>query len=269
MGLEKIIKKEQVKEPQKGTNVLLQAYNKGLGEIPWELFNSASFALLNSKIFLSSQKYRSEVVRNYIKGRINKSEQKEKIDTAKAAYLYGHLYKEEISPYLFDFFMQTVGFNAVGLLTTSPYFVYLPFLSGEVGFLESLITAGLLGSITRTAWTVGRISYDCLRKENVKDIMPLKEKIKSAFKKRSVALGIGAIPFLGGIFGYSTQMIHSEYKTDKELGDFLLDDSLYGIEKRIPIIKRARKKILNKIYKGSLHIDSHGTNKNNWDKGVR
>ncbi len=268
MGLEEITKKEWEKEPQKGLNVLLQLCNKGLGEIPWELFNSASFALINSKRFLSSQKYRSEVVKNYIKGRVNKAEQKGKISTAKADYLYCHLDKEKISPYLFDFFMQTVGLNAVGLLTMGPYFVYLPFLSGETGFWCSVLRAGLLGSITRTAWTVGRISYDCLKKENVRERMPFKEKIKSVSKKRAIALFVGIWPYVGAL-AYPCQMIHSEYKTDKELGDFLLDDSLYGIEKRIPIIRRARKSILNKIYKVPLNTDDYGTNKNNWDKRIK
>ena len=172
---------------------------------------------------------------------------------------------------MLDFFMHTIGLNAIGLLTTGPYFVYLPFLSGEIGLMGSFLTAGLLGSITRTAWTVGRISYDCLRKENVKDKMPLKEKIKSAFKKRSVALGVGAIPnilFPIGPFGYLIQMIHSEYKTDRELGEFLLDDSLDWIEKRIPIIRKERKRILNKIYKVPLNTDDYGTNKNNRNKRV-
>ncbi len=254
MGLEEITKEELEKGQQKGINVLLQVYNKGLGEIPWEFFNSASFALINSKRFVSSPKYRSEVAKNYIRGRINKAEQKGKINTTKADYLYGHLDKEKISPYLFDFFMQTVGLNAVGLLTIGSYFVYLPLFSGEIGPMDAFIRSKILGSITRTAWTVGKISYDCLKKEDVKDRMPFKEKIKSAFEKRSVALVIGAIPsfifiFPIGPFGYPIQMIHSEYKTDKELGDFLLDDSLYWIEKRIPIIRRVRKKIINKIYK--------------------
>ena len=271
MGLEEITKKEFGEEPQKGINVLLQLYNKGLGKIPWEIFNSASFALMNSKRFVSSQKYRPEVVKNYIRGRINKAEQKGRIKTSKADCLYGHLDKEKINPYLLDFFMHTVGLNAVGSLTIGPYFVYLPFLSGEISVMDSFIRAQLLGSITRTAWTVGRISYDCLKKENVEDKIPFKEKIKSAFEKRSVALVIGAMPsFIVpiGPFGYLIQMIHSEYKIDKDMGDFLLDDSLYGIEKRIPMIRRVRKKIINKIYKDSLHIDSYGTNKNNWDKGV-
>lgn len=268
MGLEEITKKELGEEPQKGINVLLQLYNKGLGEIPWELFNSASFALINSKRFLSSQKYRSEVVKDYIRGRINKAEQKGRIKTSKAVYLYGHLDKEEISPYLLDFFMHTIGLNVAGL-SLGCYFVYMPFFSGEVGFWGSVLQAGLLGSITRTTWTVGRISYDCLEKKDVKNSMFFKERIKSAFGKRSVALGIGTIPFFGGILGYPAQMIYSEYKTDKELGDFLLDNSLYGIEKDMPIIKRIRKGVINKIYKDSLHIDSYGTNKNSWNKRVR
>ena len=271
MGLEEITKKEFGEEPQKGINLLLQLYNKGLGEIPWEIFNSASFALINSKIFVSSQKYRSEVVKNYIRGRINKAEQKGRIKTSKAVYLYSHLDKEEISPYLLDFFMQTVGLNAIGSLTIGPYFVYLPFLSGEISVMDSFIRAQLLGSITRTAWTFGKISYECLKKENVRDRISFKEKIKSAFEKRSVALVIGAMPsFIVpiGPFGYLIQMIHSEYKKDKELGDFLLDDSLYGIEKKIPIMERVRKWIINKIYKDSLHIDSYGTNRNNWNKGI-
>jgi len=261
MDLEEIIKKEQVKEPQKGLNVLWQLYNKGLGEIPWEIFNSTS-------MFLSSQEYRTEIVKNYIMGRINKAEQKGRIKTSKVNYLYGHLDKEKISPYLFDFFMHTIGLNAAGV-GLGCYFVYMPFLSGDAGYLKSFITAGILGSITRTVWTAGRISCDCLRKENKKDKTSIKEKIKSAFEKRSVALGIGIIPYLGGLFGYPTQMIYSEYKKDRELGDFILDDSLYGIEKKIPAIRRVRKKIINKIYKDLMHVDIYGTNKNNRDKRVR
>lgn len=247
MSLEDITERELKKGSQKALNTLWYLYNKGLGEIPWEIFNSAS-------LFLSSEEYISEVAKNYIRKRINKAEQKGRINATKADYLYSHLDKEKISPYLVDIFMHTFGLNALGLVTIAPYFVYGPLRSGDIGCGEAFIRAQIIGAITRTVWTTGRIIYECLRKENIKGMNSFKEKFKSSFKKRSIALKIGAIPNLIpfipiGLFGYPIQMIHSEYKTDKDLGDFLLDDSLYEIEKRIPIIKRIRKNILNKIYK--------------------
>ena len=249
------------------TTIAAKLYN-GFVNAPAGILNAGYNTLKNSYKFIVSEDYRSEKVKDYIRGRIYKAEQKGRISTARADYLYGHLDKEEISPYMLDLFMHTIGLNAIGSLTTGPYFVYMPFFSGEVGFWGSALRAGILGSITRTAWTIGRISYDCLEKKDVKNSMPFKERIKSAFKKRSVAFGMGNIPFFGGILGYPAQMIHSEYKTDRELGDFLLDDSLYGIEKEMPIIKRIRKWVINKIYKDSLPTYSYGTNKNNRNKGV-
>ncbi len=163
--------------------------------------------------------------------------------------------------------MHTVGLNAAGF-GLGCYLVYMPFLSGDAGYLKSFITAGILGSIIRTAWTAGRISYDYFKREKNGERIFFKEKIKSIFGKRSVALVVGTAPYLGGLFGYPAQMIYSEYKTDKELGDFILDDSLHGIEKRMPIVKNIRKKVINKIYKGLIHINTYGTNKNNRNKRV-
>jgi len=247
---------------------------KGFIHIPNNIFDLGYEKIKNTYRFIVSDTYRSEKVRDYIRGRIYKAEQRGRISTARADYLCGHLDKEKISSYLFDFFMHIIGLGAIGSLTTGLYFVYLPFLSGEISGINAFIRSKILGSITRTAWTVGRISYDCLKKEDVKDRISSKERIKSAFEKRSVALIIGTIPnfipiFPIGLSGYPIQMIHSEYKTDKELGDFLLDDILYGIEKKMPIIKRVRKKIINKIYKDLAHTNFYGTNKNNWNKRVR
>jgi len=248
------------------TTIAAKLYN-GFVNAPAGILNAGYNTLKNSYKFIVSEDYRSEKVKDYIRGRIYKAEKKGRISVTKADYLYGHLDKEEISPYLLDLFMHTIGLNAAGS-GLGCYFVYMPFLSGEIGLMGSFLTAGLLGSITRTVWTVGRISYDCLGRKKNGERIPLKEKIKSAFGKRSVALGVGTIPFLGGLFGYPAQMIYSEYKTDKELGEFLLDDSLYWIEKKVPSIKDNRKNILNKIYKDLIHTNSYGKNKNNWNKGV-
>jgi len=240
---------------------------KGAINIPNKFFNSGYEKIKNTYRFIVLDNYISGRVSDYIRGRIYKAEQKGRISTARADYLYGHLDKEKISPYLLDFFMHTVGLNAAGF-GLGCYFVYMPFLSGDAGYLKSFITAGILGSITRTAWTAGRIFYDYIKREKNGEIISFKEKIKSVFGKRSVALVVGTAPYLGGLFGYPAQMIHSEYKTDKELGDFIFDDSLYGIEKRMPIVKNIRKRVINKIYKGLMHINIYGTNKNNRDKRV-
>ena len=240
---------------------------KGFINIPSNIFNLGYGKLKNSWRFAVSDNYRSERVKDYIRGRIYRAEQKGKINTAKADYLYGHLDKERISPYFFDFFMHTAILNVVGWGPT--YILYKYYSAGAIspGVLASLLI--FLGPIQRTGWTIGGMVYDYFKREKNGERISFKEKIKSIFGKRSVALVVGTAPYLGGLFGYPAQMIYSEYKTDRELGDFLLDDSLYWIEKRMPVIKRARKRILNKIYKAPLNTNEYGKNKNNRDKRVR
>jgi len=240
---------------------------KGFINIPSNIFNLGYGKLKNSWRFAVSDNYRSERVKDYIRGRIYRAEQKGKINTAKADYLYGHLDKEKISPYLVDFFVHTAVLNVVGWGPT--YILYKYYSAGAIspGVLASLLI--FLGPIQRTGWTIGGMVYDYFKREKNGERISFKEKIKSIFGKRSVALVVGTAPYLGGLFGYPAQMIHSEYKTEKELGEFLLDDSLYGIEKRVPIIRRVRKRVLNKIYKVPLNTNDYETNKNNWDKRVR
>ena len=246
-------------------SIAFRLYN-GAINIPNKFFNSGYEKIKNTYRFIISDSYRSESVRDYIRSRIYKAEQKGRISTARADYLYGHLDKEKISPYLVDFFVHTAVLNVAGWGPT--YILYKYYNAGAIspGDLASLLI--FLGSIQRTGWTIGRMVYDCLKKENSRDRMPLKEKIKSVFNKRSIALFAGTWPYVGAP-AYLIQMIHSEYRTDRELGEFLLDDSLYGIEKRIPIIRRARKRILNKIYKVPLNTSNYGTNKNNRDKRIK
>jgi len=238
---------------------------KGFINIPSNIFNLGYGKLKNSWRFAVSDNYRSERVKDYIRGRIYRAEQKGKINTAKADYLYGHLDKEKISPYLVDFFVHAAVLNVAGWGLT--YLLCKYYGAGAIspGVLASLLI--FLGPIQRTGWTIGRTVYDCLKKENTRNGMPLKEKSKSAFNKRSIALFVGIWPYVGAI-AYPCQMIHSEYKTEKELGEFLLDDSLCEIEKRVPIIRRVRKRVLNKIYKVPLNTNDYGTNKNNRNKRV-
>ena len=281
MDLEEIIKKEQVKEPQKGLNVLWQLYNKGLGEIPWEIFNSTS-------MFLSSQEYRSEVVKDYMKKRIDSAEKRKELDSAKAYQFRKYLKDEKISPYLLDFFMHTVGLNVAGL-GLGYYFVYMPLFSGNTGFLESVVRAGITGSITRTAWTAGRMYYDYSRKNDIKDKISFKEKVKLAFQKRSVAFWEELWPFWG-VTAYAKQMYRSECEINKDFGEFLIKDIRNSIESKIPPLKYVRRGLNNtcrfskslvnstkkdiefyfdKIYKDLMHIDTYGTNKNNRDKRIK
>ena len=247
------------------TTIAAKLYN-GFVNAPAGIFNGGHNTLKNSYKFIVSEDYRSEKVKNYIRGRIYKSEQKGRISAARAAYLHGHLDKEKITPYLVDFFVHTAVLNVVGWGPT--YILYKYYSAGAIspGDLASLLI--FLGPIQRTGWTIGRMVYDYFKREKNGERISFKEKIKSIFGKRSVALVVGTAPYLGGLFGYPAQMIYSEYKTDKELGDFILDDSLHGIEKRMPIVKNIRKKVINKIYKGLIHINTYGTNKNNRNKRV-
>ena len=271
------------------TTIAAKLYN-GFVNAPAGIFNGGHNTLKNSYKFIVSEDYRSEKVKNYISGRIYKAEQKGRISTARADYLYGHLDKEKISPYLFDFFMHTVGLNLAGF-SLGCYFVYMPLFSGNAGFLESVARAGITGSITRTAWTTGRITYDCLRKlsEERQDKTPLKEIIKSSFKERSVAFWEELWPFWG-VTAYPKQMYCSECEISKEFGEFLINDIRNSIESKVPPLKYVRiglnnayrfsKSFINntkkdiefyfdKIYKGPLHINNYGTNKNNRDKRIK
>ena len=246
MDLEEIIKKEQVKEPQKGLNVLWQLYNKGLGEIPWEIFNSAS-------IFLSSQEYRSEVVKDYMRKRIDSAEKRKELDPAKAYQFRKYLKDEKISPYFFDFFMHSVGLNVAGL-GLGYYFVYMPFYSGNTGFLESVARAGITGSITRTFWTGGRIICECVRKvvKERPNKTQLKEIINSSFKKRSVAFWEELWPFWG-VTAYAKQMYRSECEIHRDFGEFLIKDIKNSIESKIPPLKYVRVG-LNNAYRFSKSL---------------
>lgn len=236
MDLEEITKEELKKEPQKGINVLLQTYNKGLGEIPWEFFNSASFALINSKRFVSLPKYRLEVAKNYIRKRIDNSEEKNRISKEEADYLRSHI-KDNASEYVIDLFVQSIGFNLAGQIPAL-FENYIPLFSGELSFRDFLIRSALIGMALRKSWTIGRIIY--YKKEGG---------LKSSIKKRSTALYWETVPFAGSFMGYLSKMIYSEYEAENRLGRFLLDDHLYGIEKILPPVKKLKRFIFKKIYK--------------------
>ncbi len=69
------------------TTIATKLYN-GFVNAPAGIFNGGHNTLKNSYKFIVSEDYRSEKVKNYIRGRIYKSEQKGRISAARAAYLF-------------------------------------------------------------------------------------------------------------------------------------------------------------------------------------
>jgi len=202
-----------------------KAYNKILGDIPYEIelrLTSFDYKKAASNIwkFISSEKYRSEIAKEYVHGKINTWEQRKRLELVEANNLRTQLESEVTSSYLTDIFVHATFKLADWSI--------IPFASAlyAYGTLDFIEVGGLVisaGPIMRTVYTGSRMVYDKLRPNNSK---------KSA--SRLVALGIGIIP-LAGNAAYPIQMIYSGSTKDRELGKFLLYDTFSRAGEKIPV----------------------------------
>lgn len=235
-----------------------KAYSWLIADIPYEidlrltLFDYKK-AASNVWRFISSEKYRSEVAKNYVHDRINVWEQRKKLEHEEADYLRAFLETEATSGYLADLFVhgafKVIDWSILGIAAGLYTF-------GVTDSKES-IGLGLWGSpIMRTAYTTSRMAYSMGKPKNLKR-MPSNIKqfvidtnhavdsdgywkgLKYAAGRilgieRLIALGIGWIPQIGNA-AYPVQMLYSESTEDREIGKFVLYDSFSRIGQKIPV----------------------------------
>ena len=238
----------------------LEGYTKLAGDLPWEIFNRITlvdYKELASKAwrFVSSQKYRTDVIRNYIGNRINIWEKRSQLKKHEANYLHNQLEREATSPYLTDFMWHIsikpveIGFGVV--------VIPLLYASGKLDLETSIWLEVLGGSITRTAYTLSRMMYSTIKPDNIRKLPSnikqfftetYKTTVSEGFKKgsgyaigkilgikRIIALGVGLVPTLGNA-AYPLQGIYSSSTKNKELFGFMIYDIFSKIGEKIPIL---------------------------------
>ncbi len=193
-------------------------------DLPRNIFNkiiSINYREAASKAwrFVSSEKYRLELARDYVHRRIDTWRQRNQLQPNEADYLMAQLETETTSPYLTDLFVHA-GFKFVDWLTA--FGGISSYISGITDYQESGLIVLLGGSAIRTAYTLGKMGYTKLRFGQDKK------------QSRLIALAVGIIPIVG-IAAYPVQMTYSTFTEDKDLGKFLLYDIFTRIGQKIPV----------------------------------
>lgn len=238
----------------------LGGYTKLVGDLPWEIFNRITlvdYKELASKTwrFVSSQKHKIEVIRNYIGNRIDAWEKRSQLKKHEANYLHNQLEREVTSPYLTDFMWHVsikpveIGFGA--------FVIPLLYASGKLDLETSIWLEFWGGSITRTAYTLSRMMYSTMKPNNLRKLpsnieqfftetykTTVSEGFKKGFRcaigkilgiKRIIALGVGLVPTFGNA-AYPLQGIYSSFTENKELFGFMIYDISSKTGEKIPIL---------------------------------
>lgn len=236
--------------------------NKLLGDLPWALFNKLCLAdykkiILNSLKFVFSEKYRSKLARDYVAKRIDEWKERKQLEDHEADFLRHQLETESTTHYLTDLLVHA-GIKPLEMTVFPPLALALYF-RGSIDYKTSGALVVWGGSLTRTAYTAGRIAYNMMKPENLKKIpkipsdvsqfltdtyhisydLGIKEGIKHAAGKilgieRLIALGVGMVPTLGNT-AYPVQMMYSGSSVDKDIGKIMLYDLFSTIGKSFPI----------------------------------
>lgn len=215
---------------REGARIAGESAVKLLADLPFAALDKLSLSLyqfMNSspwKLVLS-QRHRTEMIREFVGDRISSWEKRKQLSQEEAAYLRRQLDHESTTAYLTD-----LGFNfaikifepaLVGSVAASLY------ANGAVDLQTSLAIVLLGGSVTRTAYTGGRIILDTIKSGTFKSI-------PQNVSRRAVALVIGTIPTYGNA-AYPAQMVYSGSTESRNLGKFLLYDLHSEIGSKVPI----------------------------------
>ncbi len=208
----------------------------------------------NSWQFVTSEKYREGVARDYGKRRVEKWLERGQLQDTEAAHFTSKLEEESISPYIVDLMVHS-GMKPLEMTA-------LPAIALGLASDKSIdyATAGAIilwgGSITRTLYTLGRMGYETLKPANLQkmpdQIRDFIAELHSVTKEdgmragigyiaksllgvdRAIALAVGWVPTVGNA-AYPLQMVYSGATEDQDLGKFMLYDIFSAIGRKIPV----------------------------------
>ena len=196
-------------------------FDKILVELTQDIFNrliSIDYKEVASNIwkFFSSQKYRSEIARNYVADRISIWQKRNHLKTSESNYLRNELENEEASSYITDFGVHI----AIKPFVKSVEYLGIPSLY-TIGVIDEKTLGMLLimgGPIGRTLYTSGRLIQSAIKSE----------------RKPWVALGSGLLPVVGNA-AYPFQILYSSTEEKGTLARFIIYDTFTRLGEKLPI----------------------------------
>jgi len=186
--------------------------------------------------FVISEDTRTDVAKEYCAERIEVWKQRKQLTDEESVFLESNLERTR-SPYLTDF--------AAHMCLKPIEAVAFPTVAGALyasGVVDEWAAVNLVfwgGSITRTAYTLGKMAYFNLKSKHrdVNQESPTDEPQGIVSKILGIpyviALGTGWIPSYGNT-AFLNQMVYSATET-KELGKFLIYDFFSRLGKKVPI----------------------------------
>lgn len=166
--------------------------------------------------FLTSQRFRAELARDYVGGRLAVWRSRGQLNDSDAEILRSHLDREESGSYLTDFGVHI----AIKPLVKSIEYWVFPALFAFALISETTLAVALItgGSIGRTGYTAGRLLQSVLRGR----------------ERPWVALLVGALPVVGN-FAFPLQILYSSTEGRDHLARFILYDGCARLGEHLPI----------------------------------
>ncbi len=166
--------------------------------------------------FSTSQIYRERVARDFVLQRIDKWEQRRRLDPEAARTLRERARRETSSAWVSDFAVHV----AIKPIVKGTEWILFPLLV-TAGLLQPstvpiVILAG--GSVSRTIYTLGRLIQDAIRGRE----LPW------------TALWVGTLPVIGNL-AFPLQIVRSGRDSDDPLARFVLYDGMSVLGRRMPI----------------------------------
>jgi hypothetical protein len=182
----------------------------------WVLGISVPAILRNIGRFVSSQQYRTNIGRKYVRGRVREWRKRGQLEERDARTLLEELRSDEASAYLTDFGAH-VGMKATFQLLEFTVFAALV-ATGVLPVWFIPVVIALDGLIYRTAYTLYRMSREAAARR------PLPW----------VALFVGLIPLLGSL-AFPAQMVFSANARREDIPRFIIYDTLTRLGVKLPI----------------------------------
>jgi hypothetical protein len=206
--------REAARAAFKGLSVLVVRLPVRIGE--WLMGIDYPGLFRNVGRFVSSQKYRTNLARRYVRGRVREWRERGQLDDDHARALMEEIRHDRASTYLTDFGAH------LGMKATFQVFEFTLFAAlvaagiVPVWFLAVLIA--LDGLIYRTAYTLYRMAREAAARR------PLPW----------VALLVGLVPLLGSL-AFPAQMVYSAQDRREEVARFTIYDLFTRLGVRLPI----------------------------------
>jgi len=163
-----------------------------------------------------SERYREHVAQQYVAHRIDRWQTRGQLTDGQAEQLRAHLEAEEASAYLTDF---GVHLGVKPFVKTMQWWVLSPlFATGHMHWLLYGLLMVEGGAIVRTAYTLGRVIQNTMRRR----------------EKPWIALAVGTLPMIGNL-AFPVQILFSSAHTGATIAQFILYDTFARLGRAVPI----------------------------------